>query len=450
MQRWPLGHPHGYGMDAGQSEMSPETVMAAAHPCRARVISALCAAVLTGLFAAGPARGQGQSGAGRNAPPPAVTTIPVQVRDVAPATDFIGRVEAIRSFEARPRIEGTLEQVAFQEGQNVNAGDLLYVIEQAPYQTALDSAKAQLASAEAKQREAESAYGRTQELRQGGNVSQAQLDQALADRDAAQADVMMNQAQVRTAEINLGYTRITSPVRGRIGATSVTQGNLVGPSTGVLATVMQLDPIRVVFSVADRDLLALQRRLDITQPAQAADKFVPTLVLSDGSEYAEQGKIDFTNNSVDPQTGTVSIRAAFANPKRLLLPGQYVTVRVRRDQPEQRPVVPVAAVQQDQQGSYVLVLDDQNRVQRRPVETGPQVGQMLVVEKGLTAGETVVVGGVQKVRPGMVVQPSPAEPMTDDTQAGAAPGGAAPARASGGSGGASGAASGAPSGAAKE
>ncbi|QCG96202.1 efflux RND transporter periplasmic adaptor subunit [Azospirillum sp. TSA2s] len=401
--------------------------MPAASPRRTRALSAVRAAVLSGLLAAAPAQAQDQK-----APPPAVTTVPVQSRDVAPASEFIGRIEAIRSFEARPRIEGTVEQVAFQEGQDVHEGDLLYVIEPAPYQAALDSAKAQLASAEAKLREAERAYNRAEELRQRGNVSQAQLDQALADRDAAQAAVMMNQAQVRTAEINLGYTRITSPVDGRIGATAVTQGNLVNPSTGVLATVVQLDPIRAVFSVADRDLLAFQRKFDVRQPSQAAEKFVPTLVLPDGSDYAEEGRIEFANNRVDPQTGTVSIRATFANPQRLLLPGQYVTVRVRRDQPEQRPVVPVASVQQDQQGHYVLVLDDQNRVQRRPVETGAQVDQSLVVEKGLTAGETVVVGGVQKVRPGMVVQPTPADEVAEGTAAGAGAGSSGAASASGG------------------
>nr|WP_295837709.1 efflux RND transporter periplasmic adaptor subunit [uncultured Azospirillum sp.] len=415
--------------------------MPAALPRRTRALSAVCAAVLSGLLTAAPAWAQGQPGGGQKAPPPAVTTAPVESRDVAPASDFIGRIEAIRSFDARPRIEGTVEQVAFQEGQDVHEGDLLYVIEPAPYQAALDSAKAQLASAEAKLREAERAYNRAEELRQRGNVSQAQLDQALADRDAAQAAVMMNQAQVRTAEINLGYTRIASPVDGRIGATAVTQGNLVNPSTGVLATVVQLDPIRVVFSVADRDLLAFQRKFDVRQPSQAAEKFVPTLVLPDGSDYAEDGQIEFANNRVDPQTGTVSIRATFANPQRLLLPGQYVTVRVRRDQPEQRPVVPVASVQQDQQGHYVLVLDDQNRVQRRPVETGAQVDQSLVVEKGLTAGETVVVGGVQKVRPGMVVQPTPADQLAEGNPAGAG---------AGSSGGAAAAAAGGASGTAKE
>ncbi|HYH37865.1 MAG TPA: efflux RND transporter periplasmic adaptor subunit [Azospirillum sp.] len=340
-------------------------------------------------------------------PPPAVTTAPVVSRDVAPASEFIGRVAAIQSFEARARVEGAVEQVAFQEGQDVRTGDLLYVIEQGPYQAALDSARAQLASAEARQRETERALTRAEELRERGNVSQAQLDQALAERDAARAQVLVAQAQVRTAELNLGYTRISSPIDGRVGATAVTRGNLAGPATGVLATVVQLDPIRVVFSVSDRDLIETQRRLGIQSPAEAVDKFVPTLRFADGSDYAQTGRVEFVDNRVDPQTGTIGIRANFPNPQRLLLPGQFLTVIVRPDRTEPRPVVPLAAIQQDQQGRYVLVLDRENRVQQRRIETGAQVEQLLVVEKGLTVGETIVVDGAQKARPGMVVQPVP-------------------------------------------
>ncbi|HYG87639.1 MAG TPA: efflux RND transporter periplasmic adaptor subunit [Azospirillum sp.] len=361
-----------------------------------RLLPALCA-LLLGVAAASAQQPPG--------PPPAVTTAPVESRDASPAFEFIGRVTAIQSFEARARVEGALEQVAFQEGQDVHQGDLLYAIEQEPYQATLESAKAQLASAEAKLREAERAFARAEELRQRGNISQAQLDQALADRDAAQAQVLMAQAQVRTAELNLGYTRISSPIDGRVGATAVTQGNLVNPATGVLATVVQLDPIRVVFSVSDRDLLAAQRQLGFRSPAEAVDKFTPALRFSDGSELPQTGRIEFADNRVDPQTGTISVRAVFPNSQRLLLPGQFVIVVIRRDQPEQRPVIPVAAVQQDQQGRYVLVLDQNNRVQQRRIETGPQMDQVVVVDKGLTVGETVVVDGAQKVRPGMTVQP---------------------------------------------
>lgn len=382
----------------------------------------LPAAILfVGMLCAVPAAAQQpQQQAG---PPPAVTTVAVEERDVTPATEFIGRVAAVQTFDVRARIEGTLEQVAFQEGQDVRKGDPLFLIEQAPYQATLDSARAQQASADAKLRAAERAFSRTEELRQRGNVSQAQLDQALADRDAAQAEALMAQAQIRTAELNLGYTRIVSPIDGRVGGTAITQGNLVNPASGLLATVVQLDPIRVIFSVSDRELLAAMRQFNVSTPADAVDRFVPALRFSDGSDYAERGRVEFVDNRVDPQTGTIAIRALFPNPQRLLLPGQFVTVLIRRDQPERRPMIPVASVQQDQQGRYVLVLDQNNRVQQRRVEIGTQVDQSLVVDKGLTAGETIIVDGAQKARPGMVVQPTPAQTAerADGTTAGSKP-----------------------------
>ncbi|MCW2244251.1 efflux RND transporter periplasmic adaptor subunit [Azospirillum canadense] len=332
----------------------------------------------------------------------------VREREVTPTSEFIGRVQAIQDFDARARVEGFIEQVAFQEGQNVTKDTLLYVIEQAPYQAAVDSAKADLARAQASQREAQRAFQRAEELRTRGNISQADVDQARAAQETAEADIMQAQAKLRQAELNLGYTRVTSPIDGRIGATAVTAGDLVNPSSGSLATVVQLDPIWVVFSVSDRDLLKTQRAFPDLSPAQAVDKFVPALRLADGSEYEQKGKVSFASNRIDPQTSTIPVYADFANPKALLLPGQYVTVLIRPAETERQPVVPVAAIQQDQQGSYVLVLDQQNRVQRRPIEPGPQLDQQIAVPKGLQAGETIVVGGVQKVRPGMTVQPEPA------------------------------------------
>ncbi len=337
-----------------------------------------------------------------------MTTEVVRQRDVTPTSEFIGRVQAIRDFQARARVEGIIEQVAFQEGQTVSDGTLLYVIEQAPYQAAVDSAKADLARAQAQQREAERAFQRAQELRTRGNISQADVDQAQAARETAAADIMQAQAKLRQAELNLGYTHITSPVKGRVGATVATEGNLVNPSTGPLTTVVQLDPIRVVFSVSDRDLLQTQRASPGRTPAERVNDFVPGLRLADGSEYGEKGKVAFVSNRIDPQTGTIPVYAEFANPDGLLLPGQYVTVLIRPAQREEQPVVPVSAIQQDQQGSYVLVLDEQNRVQRRPIEPGPQLEQQMAVRKGLEVGETIVVNGVQKVRPGMAVQPAPA------------------------------------------
>lgn len=341
-------------------------------------------------------------------PPPAVSTEVVRDRDVTPTSEFIARVQAIKDFEARARVEGFLEQVAFQEGQTVSNGTLLYIIEPAPYQAAVDGAKASLAGAQAKEREAQRALQRAQELRSRGNISQADVDQAQAAQETAQAEIMQAQANLWQAELNLGYTRISSPIDGRIGATAATQGNLVNASTGALATVVQIDPIRVVFSVSDRDLLLTQQAAPGRPLTEAVNDFVPALRLADGSEYSEKGKISFVSNRIDPQTGTIPVYADFRNPNGFLVPGQYVTVLIRPARSEQQPVVPVAAIQQDQQGSYVLVLNDQNRVQRRPIEPGPQIDQQIAVRKGLEPGETIVVGGIQKVRPGMVVQPQPA------------------------------------------
>jgi len=341
-------------------------------------------------------------------PPPTVTTEVVRQRDVTPTSEFIGRVQAIQDFDARARVEGFIERVAFREGQNVTNGTLLYVIEQAPYQAAVDSAKADLDRAQATKREAQRAFQRAQELRTRGNISQADVDQAQAALDTSEADIMQAQAKLRQAELNLGYTHISSPIDGRIGATAVTPGDLVNPSSGPLATVVQLDPIRVVFSVSDRDLLKAQQSMPDKSPEEAVAAYLPALRLADGSEYPEKGRVAFASNRIDPQTGTIPVYADFKNPNAILLPGQYVTVLIRPAQSEQQPVVPVSAIQQDQKGSYVLVLDDQNRVQRRPIEPGPQLDQQIAVRKGLEAGETVVVGGVQKVRPGMAVQPEPA------------------------------------------
>jgi membrane fusion protein, multidrug efflux system len=228
----------------------------------------------------------------------------------------------------------------------------------------------------------------------------------------AQADVLAAQAAVQTAELNLSYTRITSPIDGRIGVTAVTAGNLVSPSTGSLATIVQLDPIRVVFSVSDRDVLAVQQQYEGLSPQELVKRYVPKLRLANGAEYAQDGSVEFVDNRVDPATGTIAVRAMFPNPQQILLPGQFVTALIRPERSERRPVVPVAAVQQDREGRFVLVLDQQNRVAQRRIEIGPQIDQVFAVEHGLREGETVILGGVQKVQPGMAVQPTRAGDQT--------------------------------------
>ncbi|HEY0526178.1 MAG TPA: efflux RND transporter periplasmic adaptor subunit [Stellaceae bacterium] len=368
----------------------------------ASLVPALALAVLLAGWTPSPSFAQGGAPAG--APPPAVTVAPVVAKDVAPSTEFIGRTQAIQSVELRARVEGFLEQVAFQDGQDVKAGDLLYQIEQAPYQAAVQLAQAQLAGAQANLKQAEANYKRQAELRRSDFQSQAVLDQAVAARDSAAATVQADEAALKTAQLNLGYTTITSPIDGRIGKTAYTKGNLVGPTSNALATVVQLDPIRVVFSVADRDVITEKQQSGQAQE-QIIQRFLPTLRLSNGSEYPQKGEIEFVDNTVDPATATVPIWARFPNPEKLLLPGQFATVVVRPEQSERRPVVPLSAVQEDKDGKFVLVVGGDDKAQERRIKVTRQLGQDWIVDQGLSEGETVIVDGLQKVRAGQPVKP---------------------------------------------
>lgn len=221
------------------------------------------------------------------------------------------------------------------------------------------------------------------------------------------------------AALNLSYCTITSPIDGRIGAVTLTKGNLVTPSTSALATINQLNPIRVVFSVADSDIVRVEQKTGHTE-GQLTQGVEVDLQLPDGQKYPQTGKIAFLGNQVDQRTGTVAVYADFDNPQTLLLPNAFVTVEVRRAKPEERVLVPVAAVQTDQRGSYVLTVGAGNKVAEQTITTGAQIAQNFVVSKGLNAGQRVIVAGVQKVHPGEVVNPTveaTPPPMPTDTQA---------------------------------
>jgi membrane fusion protein (multidrug efflux system) len=359
-------------------------------------------------------------------PPPSVIVAPVREQDVTNRVHFIGNVEAVQQVEVRARVEGFLDTVSFTEGSPVTAGAVLYQIEQGPYQAALDQSKAALGAAEAqlasaqatlKQREAE--LGRQTTLARQQFASQATLDQATASRDEAaaavqqaNAQIQSAQAQINTASLNLSYTTLKAPISGLIGKSSSTVGNLVSPSTGVLAIIVQMSPIRVVFSIPERDYVSIMKFLAGSERKAgngSFDMFSPQLLLPDGTAYARPGRIEFINNQIDPTTGTVAVRATFDNPDNILLPGQYVSVTVQVGRPQALPSVPQTAVLQDEQGSYVFVVDKDNRVQKRPIKTGIRTETGLAVESGVQAGETVVVDGIQKARPGIVVQPVSAQ-----------------------------------------
>jgi len=210
---------------------------------------------------------------------------------------------------------------------------------------------------------------------------------------------------LRTAQLNLSYTKITAPIAGRIGQSSFSVGNLVGPTSNALARIVQVDPIRVVFSVSDQTLLQIRESAGDVSREELYTRFVPTLRLSNGSAYGKSGQVDFIGNEVDPQTGTIPVWARFDNPNGVLVPGQYATVVIRRAQPRRRPIVPLGAVQQDRDGQFVLLLDDKNQVQSRRVKTGAQIGQDWAVNEGLQGGERLIIEGIQNARPGLTVQP---------------------------------------------
>jgi membrane fusion protein, multidrug efflux system len=334
-------------------------------------------------------------------PAPAVSVAKVSTRVVTETGTFIGRVTAIDKVDIVARVPGFIEERTFKEGQNVKKGELLYRIEQATYKAAVEQQRANLAKAKATQVNAKLQLERARELVRNQNISQATLDQRAADEAAAQANVMEAEALLNQAQINLGYTEIRSPIDGRIGLASFTEGNLVQPSSGKLATIVRQDPIYVIFQVSERDVLEYKRRV-----AESTDKnphVTVHLKLPNGSAYPHAGTSNFIDVQVDPNTDTVAVRVEVPNPENILIASGIVGVTVERGGPKSVLVVPQAAVLLDQAGSYVLVVDQASKVEQRRIVTGIEQGRDTVVTNGLKEGELIIVEGVQKVRPGQVV-----------------------------------------------
>jgi membrane fusion protein (multidrug efflux system) len=344
-------------------------------------------------------------------PPPTVTVVPVVESQVTPTFEFVGRTVAVESVDLRARVQGFLESRNFEEGAEVKKGDLLFVIERAPYQAAVDQAAAALARAQATLVNARSEVKRLRPLQKKELVTASDLDAAVATELEADASVKEAQANLRSAQLDLGYTEIHAPVSGRIGRSAYSVGNLVGADSGVLASIVSLDPIYVTFPVSERDLMTTrQEALARTGAFPTRAEFIPTLRLSNDRVYEHKGAVEFLDNRIDEATGTVTARASFPNPDKLLLPGQFVTVLVERDVPTAARLVPQAAIQQDQAGYYVLVVDEQNRVATRRITVGEQRDADWIVKEGLEVGEQVVFEGLQKVRPGVEVKATRVEP----------------------------------------
>ena len=365
----------------------------------------------------------GDKASEENKPLPGVVAEVVTERDVSDETTFVGQTRSSQSVDIQARVKGTLLERPFVEGHQVKEGEVLYKIDPSEFEANLLAANATLAKAQASSTEKNLTLSRYQALvdKKSPGVSEAQYDVALSQAKQADAEVSAGKADVANAKLNLGYATITSPLAGRAGISTVDVGNIIGPESGVLVTVLALDPIEVDFSVGERVYLNYME----AKQAGTAKVFTPRIRLADGKLYPHEGKVYVVNNEVDPATGTIAIRLKFPNPDRLLLPGQYVTVLLADAKPEKQVVVPQAAVQQNQSGPFVLVVDGNDQVQSRAIKTAQRVGTGIVVTEGLVPGQTIVVEGIQKVKPGAKVNvtfqnPSGSAENVDDTPAGGA------------------------------
>lgn len=350
------------------------------------------------------------------APPPAVEYEAVTAEAVATEFEFVARTRASEDTQVRARVTGQVIERNFEEGQAVDKGALLFRIDPRPYQAALDSARADLSQAETALSVAERNLARAKELEPQGYISEAEIDKLQGERDRAAAAVGAAQAAVENARINVDFTEIRAPFAGTAGRSELSIGDLVDASAGPLVTLVQRDPMLVDFDVDEQ---ALAESMSINQERQSRGlppvEYSVRLKLVNGNMYARPGIIDYANNRINPQTGTITVTASFPNPDNLLIPGQFARVLVQRGEAQQRLLVPQPSILEDMQGSYVFVVDD-GVVERRNVKAGQLAGVNRVIESGLAEGDHVIVNGIQKVRPGHEVTATPVTSSVDDAQ----------------------------------
>lgn len=375
-----------------------------------RWLSRFCFAgvlVLTGLLAAcGDEAQQGQR------PAPLVSVVEVQPTRAVMTADLPGRVDAMRDAQVRARVTGIVEQINFEQGRDVVAGQLLFEIDPAPYQARVNQAKAELQRAQANARAAESLAKRYEPLVKINAVSRQEYDDAIAQSEQADANVLAAQAALETAEINLGYTRVTSPIDGRIGEAMVTEGALVEATSATqMALVQQITPVYVDVYQSTTELAKLREALR-TGRLQKVDEQTAraTIVLEDGSLYSEPGRLLFTGFTVNPSTGQVVLRTMVDNPDEVLLPGMYVRVRIEQAIDEGALLVPPQALQRSANGLTNIYVVRDDAATLVPVQTGNEFEGQTLILSGLSAGDKVIVEGMQKIRPGAPVQTKPWQP----------------------------------------
>jgi membrane fusion protein (multidrug efflux system) len=349
------------------------------------------------------------------APPPAVKVVHVIKQDVPVYLEAIGQTRGDAEVEVRARLEGVLQTVNFVEGRLVKKGDLLYTIDPREFEANLQQSKGRLAQAEADLARYEQDVARYRPLVEQNAIPRQTLETAVAQVAAGRANVQAAQATVVATELDVSYTKIYAPTGGIIGKTEVNEGNLVGSGQSTLLTqISKVDPIRLRVSIAEREYLEIARRRGASGEAPAAREGAVEMVLADGSVHPHRGRMVFADRLVDSSTGTLLIDIAFANPEQLVRPGQYGRARVAIELKPGALLVPQKAVSSLQSVDTVIVVKPDNTVETRQVKTGVRVGTLWVIESGLTANDSVVVEGLQKVRAGMTVNPTL---VTSDTPA---------------------------------
>jgi multidrug efflux system membrane fusion protein len=350
-----------------------------------------------------------------NSEPPVVPVSQPVRRDVADFVDYTGRVDAVQSLDVRARVTGYLEKLPFKEGSEVKAGDLLFEIDPRPYQASYDASKAQVALQEANYRYYKATNARNHVLLAGGGgaISQQEVEQGQAQEEQALASLAVAKANLASAKLNLDFTKVTSPIDGQVSRYYLTLGNLVSQNSTLLTTVVSLDPMYVYFDMDERTVIRIRQMINsgkIQIPQDSTQ--IPVLVALEGEEgYPHQGTLDFVNNTVNPSTGTIAVRAVVANPKpnngrRLFSPGMFVRVRLPLGQPQPALLVIDRALGSDQGLKFVYVVNAENKIEYRRVTTGAlQEDGLRVIEKGVAPEDRVVVGGLQQVRPRMTVNP---------------------------------------------
>jgi RND family efflux transporter MFP subunit len=338
-------------------------------------------------------------------PPPVTIAKPVQ-KEIIEWDYYTGRTAAVENVNITPRVSGYIDNVSFRAGDRVNKGDLLFVIDPRPYQAALDQAKAQLSEAQANQQLQDANFARQDKLRLNGVIAKEDYDTALSNKNQAAARVLAGAASVESAQLNLTFTRVISPIRGLIARELVTVGNLVQTDTTLLTNIVSVDPIYAYFNVDERSVLRYQQQVRLGKLPNARHEAVSVyLQLANENGFPHQGSIDFINNQFNTSTGTLEVRGLFSNANGVLIPGAFVRIRVAGSPLTQALLVSDRAVGTDQGQKYVLVVDKDNVVVVKPVVLGPEAEGLRVVRTGLTADDQVIINGIVNARPGSKVSP---------------------------------------------